>query len=141
MAHVLIVSANFYKDIAESLVKGAAQMLDDHSTGYEILEVPGALEIPQVIRFGINRRRFDGFIALGAVIRGETSHYDIVSNESARGLMELSLQHQAPIGNGILTTDTRAQAEERADPERKNKGGDAAIAVLSLIKHQKQLHA
>lgn len=140
MAHVLIVSANFYKDISVSLVKGATAALEEAGMGYELVEVPGALEIPQVIRFGINRRRFDGFVALGAVVRGETSHYDIVSNESARGLMELALQHQAPIGNGILTTDTLKQAETRANPTGKNKGGDAAQAVVSLIRHQKFLH-
>jgi 6,7-dimethyl-8-ribityllumazine synthase len=140
MAHILIVSADFYQDLARLLTQGAVAALDEADMGYELLTVPGALEIPQVIRYGINRRRFDAYVALGTVIRGETSHYDTVSQESARGLMELSLQHLAPIGNGILTVENKEQAIERADPKRKNKGGEAAQAAITLLKHKKFLH-
>ena len=97
------------------------------------MTVPGALEIPAAIRLALAGGGYDAFVALGCVIRGETSHYDIVAGESARGLMELALRHEALIGNGILTTDSGAQARVRADPDGKDKGGAAARAALALL--------
>lgn len=133
MSKILIVTASFYKDITENLLKGAIQALEKANAKYEVIDVPGALEIPAVIRMGIESRRFDGYVALGCVIRGETSHYDTVCNESARGLMELSLQHLAAIGNGIITVENDEQAYARARVNDKNKGGGAAEACLAVI--------
>jgi 6,7-dimethyl-8-ribityllumazine synthase len=130
--HVLIVEARFYDRISDLLLAGASRALEAAGASFETLTVPGALEIPPAIRLGIDRGSFDCFVALGCVIRGETSHYDIVAGESARGLMDLALQRGALIGNGILTTDSGAQAHVRADPEGKDKGGGAANAALSL---------
>ncbi len=134
MPHIMIVSGSFYQDLAAELLKGAIAELAAHGVTYEKYHVPGALEIPQVIRYGIATNKYDGFVALGTVIRGETAHYDIVAGESARVLMDLALQYQTPIGNGILTVENDDQAWARADVKRKNKGKDAADAVLSLLK-------
>lgn len=137
--HIMIVEATFYKDIAEHLSKGAKEALIDAKCSFECFEVPGALEIPAAITLGADSGKFDGFIALGCVIRGETSHYDIVAGESARALMDLSINDGLAIGNGILTCDTREQAMVRADPKHKNKGRDAVKAAISLIKLREQL--
>ncbi len=142
MPHCMIVISPYYEEIAEHLLSGAKSVLEENHKTYEIIEVPGALEIPTAIKYGILRPesrgtkapKFDAFIALGCIIRGETAHYDIVCNESARGLLQLSLEHGAAIGNGILTCDTKAQATVRADPAQKNKGAHAANAALSLFK-------
>lgn len=138
--HVLIVEARFYQDIADELVRGAILELEAAGATYDRIAVPGALEIPAAIGFAIRSRdsdavprRFDGFVALGCVIRGQTSHYDIVCGESARGLQDLALGHALAIGNGILTVENRDQAWERADVARKNKGGAAARACLDMI--------
>lgn len=131
---VLIVTATFYRDIADALLRGATEVLKQAGVTYETLEVPGALEIPAVISMAIATGKYDGYIALGCVIRGETSHYDIVCNESARGLQKLALKYHAPIGNGILTVETRTQGLERALPERKNKGAFTANACLAMLK-------
>jgi 6,7-dimethyl-8-ribityllumazine synthase len=138
--HLLIVEARFYDDISDQLADGAIKEITGRDASYDRMTVPGALEIPAAIRFAVRamdivggRRRFDGYVALGCVIRGETSHYDIVAGESARGLMDLSLTFSLAIGNGILTCDTREQALERAAVDRKNKGGFAAGAALDLI--------
>ena len=133
MYHVLVVEAKFYEHISAKLAEGAIQALEAQGATFERVTVPGALEIPGVIRFAINKERYDGFIALGCVIRGETSHYDIVANESARGLQELTRSFNAAIGNGILTVENEAQALERADMKKKDKGGFAANAVLQMI--------
>lgn len=133
MGKFLIVSGNFYRELADELLKGATSELDSHSVDYDSIEVPGALEIPQAIRYGIETGRYDGYIALGTVIRGETAHYDVVAGESSRALMDLALEHQAPIGNGILTVENRDQAWTRASVDQKNKGADAAKAVLNLF--------
>jgi 6,7-dimethyl-8-ribityllumazine synthase len=133
MYHVLVVEAKFYEHISAKLAEGAIQALEAQGATFERITVPGALEIPGAIRFAINKERYDGFIALGCVIRGETSHYDIVANESARGLQELTRSFNVAIGNGILTVENEAQALERADMKKKDKGGFAANAVLQMI--------
>jgi 6,7-dimethyl-8-ribityllumazine synthase len=131
--HLLIVEARFYAEISDKLLSGATRALDEAGATFERVTVPGALEIPAAIRLALAGGGYDAFVALGCVIRGETGHYDIVAGESARGLMELALRHQALIGNGILTTDNGAQARARADPDGKDKGGDAARAALALL--------
>jgi len=136
MTRVLIVDADFYKDLASELVRGATAELDARGIGFDRVSVPGALEIPAAISLASKRAdgpSYDGYVALGCVIRGETSHYDIVCGESAWGLTELALTRDLAIGNGILTVDTGEQAWARADVGRKNKGRDAVIACLSLI--------
>ncbi len=130
-ARILIVEAPYYAEIAEMLATGAIGELEARGVDYQRFTVPGALEIPAVISAASDS--FDGFVALGCVIRGQTSHYDIVAGESARALMDLSFRDNLAIGNGILTTDTRAQAEVRADPGQKNKGRDAVQACLAII--------
>jgi 6,7-dimethyl-8-ribityllumazine synthase len=130
--HLLIVEARFYADISDMLLAGAERALEQAGASFKRVAVPGALEIPPAIRIALDKGGYDGFVALGCVIRGETSHYDIVAGESARGLMELGLRGAA-VGNGILTTDTGAQARVRADPAGKDKGGDAARAALALL--------
>ena len=143
--HLLIVEARFYEDIADQLAAGAIAELDKAGATYERLAVPGALEIPAAIRLAIKamelvgaRRRYDGYVALGCVIRGETSHYDIVAGESARGLSDLALQYSIAVGNGILTVETAEQAHARASVDRKNKGGGAAQAALRMIEIKRQ---
>jgi 6,7-dimethyl-8-ribityllumazine synthase len=133
MAHpkILIVEARFYPPISDALYDGAAQALDVGGAMTERLEVPGALEIPAAIRFASNR--YDGFVALGCVIRGETYHFEVVANESAHGLMQLGLSLGLCIGNGILTVEDEKQAFRRARREELDKGGDAARACLALI--------
>ena len=131
--HLLIVEARFYDEIADLLLAGATRALEAAGATFDQVTVPGALEIPAAIRLALDHGGHDAYVALGCVIRGETSHYDIVAGESARGLMELALHHQALIGNGILTTDSGAQARVRADPDGKDKGGDAARAALALL--------
>jgi len=134
---VLIVEARFYEDIADALVSGAMKSLDDVGVEYERLSVPGALEIPAAIKFASTR--YDAFVALGCVIRGETSHYDIVAGESARALMDLSIYDGLCIGNGILTCENAEQAMVRADPDQKNKGHDAVFAALSMLDHKRKM--
>lgn len=130
---ILIVEARFYADIADQLAVGASAVLAAEGWAFERAEVPGAFEIPAAISFAESAAGFAGYIALGCVIRGETSHYDIVANEPARALMELATGRDVPLGNGILTCETRAQAELRADPAGKDKGGDAARACLAMV--------
>ena len=131
-AKLLLVAAPFYRDLADGLIEGARRVLAEAGAEHELLEVPGALEIPTVVRFAHRAGRHDGFVALGCVIRGETTHYELVCGESARGLTLLGLDG-ACIGNGILTVENRAQAEARADPDGMDKGGGAAAAALHLI--------
>ena len=127
---VLLVVAPYYTSITNQLILGAKEVLKGVSAKIDLVEVPGALEIPTVI--GLASHYFSGFIALGCVIRGETSHYETVSNESSRALSDLGLKGIC-IGNGILTVENYEQADERANPRRQNKGGSAAIASLKLI--------
>ena len=128
----LIIEARFYDDITDNLFEGAVKQLEKNGFGYERLEVPGALEIPAAIALAAKTDFFLGFIALGCIIRGETSHYDTVSTESARGLMNLSIDKKLAIGNGIITVENKEQAWERALISKKDKGGNAALAAISM---------
>ena len=129
---LLIVVAPYYKDIADDLVAGAKAVAEEAGVSVDLVEVPGALEVPSAIGLAFRMSNYDGFVALGCVIRGETTHYDTVCNDSSRGLMLLGL-NGACIGNGILTVENRDQAMVRADPKGQNKGGGAAAAALHLI--------
>ena len=136
---VLIVEARYYEDISDALLRGALDALTQAGVGHERIAVPGALEIPVALAMAIEagavgpHARHQGCVALGCVIRGETSHYDIVAGESARGLMELGLRHALPVGNGILTVDTPEQAWVRARASAGDKGGAAVRACLALM--------
>ncbi len=129
---ILIVVSPYYKDIADNQIAGATAEIEKAGATWEMAEVPGALEIPTAIGIAERMSNFDGYVALGCVIRGETTHYDTVCNDSSRAIQLLGLQGLC-IGNGILTVETRAQAEVRADPAELNKGGGAAAAALHLI--------
>lgn len=138
--HIMIVEARFYADIADELVRGAAQVLDRAGASYERHSVPGAFEIPAAIRFAVRSydlypdgRRFDGYVALACVIRGETSHYDYVCAESARALQDLACDFSLALGYGILTVENRDQAWARAAVDQVDKGGVAAQACLDMI--------
>lgn len=136
---ILIVEARFYDDIADALLEGATQALTAYGAEYDVVTVPGALEIPAAIAFaeeGGHRpagRLYDGYVALGTVIRGETYHFEIVSNESARGIMDLSVGRRLCIGNGVLTCEDEAQAWARARASEGDKGGGAARAALAMV--------
>lgn len=132
MTHVLIVEARFYSAIADAQLEGATAALKAAGATWEVLTVPGALEIPAAIGFADSAGNFDAFVALGCVIRGETYHFEVVAGESARALMALTLDGLA-IGNGILTVENEAQAWARARITEKNKGGEAAVAALAML--------
>jgi len=132
MAKFLIVEARFYDHLNDMLVAGAKAVLEEAGHRFEVMTVPGALEIPGAVAIAAESGRYDGFVAIGVVIRGETYHFEIVSNESARGLMALSMDGIA-IGNGILTVENEEQALARADPARKDKGGEAARAAIRML--------
>lgn len=143
-AKVLIVEARFYNHVSDALMDGATAALEKGGARFERLAVPGALEIPIAIAFAAKAgegagRSFDGYVALGCVIRGETYHFEIVAGESARGLMELGIHNGLCIGNGILTVENEEQAMARADRGRLDKGGDAARACLALIQARARL--
>jgi 6,7-dimethyl-8-ribityllumazine synthase len=143
-ARILVVEARFYEDISDELMKGAARVLDAAGVVYDRLAVPGSLEIPPAITIALDVAKdaenpYEGCVALGCVIRGDTIHFEIVSFESSRGLMEISRTRGVPIGNGILTVDTDAQAWMRAKVEEGDKGGDAARAALALIRLKRRL--
>ena len=132
MAHVLIVEARFYDHLNDMLLAGARAAIEAAGHTHETVTVPGALEVPGAIALASDTSRYDAFVALGVVIRGETYHFEIVSNESARGIMVLTMDGLA-IGNGILTTENEAQAIVRADPAQLDKGGGAAQAALAMM--------
>ncbi len=154
---ILIVESGYYEDIADMLIEGAKRALDAAGVAHDVITVTGALEIPQAIVIALEATRsagnrsesphaspsaqenYDGVVALGCVIRGETSHYDIVAGESARALMEIGTARKIPVGNGILTVDTADQAKARAALDRGDKGGAAANAVLSLVRIRRGL--
>lgn len=143
-ARILIVEARYYDDLADALLAGAVKVLDEAGAKVERISVPGSLEIPAAIAMAVEagrrkRRPYDGIVALGCVIRGDTIHFEIVSQESARGLMALSMTHALPIGNGIITVNTQSQAFARARMEEMDKGGDAARAALALVRVKRQL--
>lgn len=129
---VLIIASPYYKDISDNQIAGAVAELDAAGVTHELVHVPGALEISTAIGIAERMSNFDGYVALGCVIRGETTHYDTVCNDSSRAIQLLGLQGLC-IGNGILTVETQKQAEARADPKDQNKGGGAAAAALHLI--------
>ncbi|NKB50067.1 MAG: 6,7-dimethyl-8-ribityllumazine synthase [Alphaproteobacteria bacterium] len=138
--HVMIAVARFYDEIADELVRGATSALKDAGATWEAVEVPGAFEIPAAVATAVRsmefvgaRRRFDGYIALGCVIRGETTHYDYVCGETARGLQDLAVKYCLALGFGVLTVENREQADERAGVDRRDKGGEAARVCLSMI--------
>ena len=138
--HFLIVEARFYAEIADAQLDGAKSALTAVGASFDHISVPGALEIPVAIAMAAaSQQHFDGYVALGCVIRGETTHYETVCSESARGLMDLAIAENLAIGNGILTVEDEDQAWERADAARKDKGGDAARAAVSLATLRKKL--
>lgn len=138
MSKVLIVEARFYDDMADALAEGAAVVLDAAGVAYERVAVPGVLEVPVAIKYAAQSGDYDGYVALGVVIRGETTHYDIVCNESARGLMELGIKDGLAIGNGVQTVENAEQAWARCKMSEKDKGGGAAKAALALMGLRKQ---
>lgn len=131
--HFLIVEARFYEDLGDALADGAISAIEEAGGSFARVEVPGALEIPAAVALAaVSDHAFDGYVALGCVIRGETSHYDTVCNESARGLMDLTIQQHLAIGNGIITVENGDQAWARARKTDKDKGGDAARAAMNM---------
>lgn len=143
-ARILLVEARYYDDIADLLLAGAMKELQSAGAAVDQISVPGSLEIPIAIALALEvaakkRRPYDGAVALGCVIRGDTIHFEIVSNKSARGLMDLAITRNVPIGNGIITVNTEAQALARARMEEQDKGGDAARATLALVRLKRRL--
>ncbi|MFM9853155.1 MAG: 6,7-dimethyl-8-ribityllumazine synthase [Sphingomonadaceae bacterium] len=132
MAKFLIVEARFYEHLNDLLIEGAQAALEEAGHRADVITVPGALEIPGAIGIAAESGRYDGYVAIGVVIRGETYHFEIVAGESARGLMALSMDGLA-IGNGVLTVENEAQALVRADPAQKDKGGEAAKAAIAML--------
>lgn len=145
-AHVLVVEARFYDHIADALLTGARDHLDAAGATYEVFTVPGALELPATIAILVDAAAargnpYDAAVALGCVIRGETTHYEIVSEQSARGLMDLSVTLRLPLGNGVLTVEDEAQALARALPHQMDKGGGAAEAALVMVRLKRRMEA
>ncbi|TGQ48094.1 MULTISPECIES: 6,7-dimethyl-8-ribityllumazine synthase [unclassified Mesorhizobium] len=143
-AHLLVIEARFHDDLADALLEGATSALEEAGATYDVVTVPGSLEIPAVISFALDGAaeggaNYDGFVALGTIIRGDTYHFDIVANESSRALMDLSVQDSVCIGNGILTTENDEQAWMRARRSEGDKGGFAARAALTMIALKQQL--
>jgi 6,7-dimethyl-8-ribityllumazine synthase len=143
-ARILVVEARFYDAIADALLAGATKALKEAQAEVDCISVPGSLEIPTAIAIAADaarrqRRPYDGAVALGCVIRGETIHFEIVSHQSARGLMDLSVVRALPIGNGIITVENEAQAFARARMDEQDKGGDAARAALALVALKRRL--
>lgn len=132
MANILIVEARFYDHLNDLLLSGARAAIEAAGHSHETVTVPGALEIPGAVALASESGRYDAYVAIGVVIRGETYHFEIVAGESARGIMALTLDGHA-IGNGILTTENEAQALTRARPDEKDKGGEAAKAALAML--------
>ena len=142
-ARMLVVEARFYDEISDALLAGAARALDQAKASWDSIVVPGSLEIAPAIAIAIDaaerqKKPYDGVVALGCVIQGETFHFDIVSMQSARAILDLSVERRIPIGNGILTVDTEAQAWARARMTEGDKGGDAARAALALVELKRQ---
>ncbi len=145
-ARILIVEARFYDDIADELLKGASRVLEQAGAAFDRISVPGSLEVPPAIAIALDAaerkgRPYEGVVALGCVIRGDTIHFEIVSTQSARALIDLSVARRMPVGNGILTVDNEAQALMRARIEEADKGGDAARAALALVRLKRRLNA
>ncbi|MGB6445838.1 MAG: 6,7-dimethyl-8-ribityllumazine synthase [Xanthobacteraceae bacterium] len=143
-ARILVVEARYYDDIADALLAGAKKALQEAGAQFDCISVPGSLEIPTATAIALDaaqkkRRPYDGAVALGCVIRGETIHFEIVSHESARGLLDLSIARGIPIGNGIITVENEVQAKARAGVDDQDKGGGAVRAALTLVGLKKRL--
>jgi 6,7-dimethyl-8-ribityllumazine synthase len=138
---ILIIFSNYYEDITNALMLGATRELESASADFDKIEVPGVLEIPAALAMAVKSKKFNGYVLLGCVIRGETTHYDIVANESARSIMELVCRKSLALGNGIQTVENHGQAWVRADVGNKNKGGGAASAALAMREVRDQLGA
>ena len=141
MTKILIIDAPYYEALAETLLEGATHALDAAGADYERVSVPGVLEIPAALEMAVASGRYDGFVTLGVVIRGETAHFDIVAFESARQITEQTVRHRLALGNGIQTTENEAQAWARARRSEKDKGGGAARAALAMIELRKRFDA
>ena len=147
-AHILIIEARFYEELADELARGAIEAIEARGATWQRVSVPGVLEIPAAVKYALDAmahgaftKKIDGFVTLGCVIRGETTHYDIVSNESARALMDLSVERSLALGNGIQTVENEKQAWARARVNEKNKGGGAANACLDMIELKRSFGA
>lgn len=148
LAHIMIIEARFYDDLADELARGAIAAIEARGATYSRVAVPGVLETPLAVKYALDSmahggstKRIDGFVVLGCVIRGETTHYDIVSNESARALMNIAVERSLALGNGIQTVENEAQAWARAKVDQKNKGGGAANACLDMIELKRSMGA
>lgn len=144
--HILIIEARFYPELTDEMARGAIAEIEAAGGTYERMEVPGVLEIPAAVVYALRAMKvtggqtsYDGFVTLGCVIRGETAHFDIVAFESARALMDLSVEHALALGNGIQTVESEDQAWARAKVDDKNKGGGAAAATLAMIAHKRTM--
>jgi 6,7-dimethyl-8-ribityllumazine synthase len=138
--HILVIDAPYYSEISASLMEGVLQALEEEGATHSYVSVPGVLEIPTALAMALEgSKHYDGYVLIGCVIRGETTHYDIVANESARAIMELSVRHRLALGNGIQTVENEAQAWARAKVAEKNKGGGAARATLEMIALREKL--
>ncbi len=145
LPHIMVVEARFYTEINDLLLAGAKAVLERAGATYDVITVPGALEIPAAIAYAVKsmdfdptRRRYDGYVALGAVVKGGTRHDEIVGDLSAKGLQDLALQHTLAVGNGVITCNSMEQAIERADPAKMDKGGGAAEAALRMVELKQQ---
>lgn len=134
-----IIEARFYEDLSDMAQQGARAVLDDAGIAYEVLTVPGALEIPAALSFAVKSGKYEAFILLGTVIRGETTHYEVVCDNSMRGIYDLVLKHNLAVGNGIQTCETRAQVVARFDPQQKDKAGGAAQAAITMLEMKNRL--
>jgi 6,7-dimethyl-8-ribityllumazine synthase len=138
--HFLIVEARFYDELSDALLEGAKAALNEQGVSFDVVTVPGALEVPAAIAYAIDGvTEYHGYVALGVIIRGATYHFDIVANESSRAIMDLSVAEGAPIGNGILTVENEEQAWERARISELDKGGFAARAAVTMLKLKNQM--
>ena len=139
MKKLLIVQARFYEEIADNLTQAATDIIVKNGFEYEVIDVPGVFELPAAISMAIASQKYSAYIALGCVIRGETTHYDYVCGESARGLNEIAIKHNAAIGYGVITAENREQANVRADKNKKNVGGKAANAAIEMLKLKEKM--
>lgn len=136
---ILIIFSNYYQDITEALMSGATDVLRNADMEFDTIEVPGVLELPAALAMAVKSKKYQGYVMLGCVIRGETTHYEIVSNESAHAIMNLVCKHRLALGNGIQTVENREQAWARASVDGKNNGAGAAKAALAMIRVRKEL--
>ncbi|MDB2415257.1 6,7-dimethyl-8-ribityllumazine synthase [Rickettsiales bacterium] len=139
MTKIAIIVAGFYEDIAKQMKESVENILKKADCEYEFLEVPGCFEIPSALHMAISSKKYDGYITLGCVIRGETTHYDYVCEQSARGINDLAIKYHAAVGYGIITSENKQQAEKRASASGKDVGGRAAIACLEMLKIKQKM--